>query len=142
MQLRASLPALSFALSRKDMPVSALIGAAFPVLYAELLRSTGDEDFRRLPSLLTLPLSFFYDWDRAKHARHELVDTYLFSSWPPADLLLASISAGIQNRTLARLAKTHRGLEYIAAIDRDSHRLDRGQFSQIQDCLSTVRHKH
>jgi hypothetical protein len=58
-QLRAALPALSFALSRKDMPVSAVIGAAFPVAYAELLRSTGEEDFRRLPALLALPLSFF-----------------------------------------------------------------------------------
>jgi hypothetical protein len=140
-QLRASLPTLAFALSRKDFPVSTLIGAAFPVVYAELLRSTGEEDFRRLPALLALPLSFFYDWDRAKPARHELVDAYLFSSWPPADLLLTSISAGIQGETLSRLAKTHRGSDYIAAIGRDSHRLEPHQFSQIQDCLSRVRQK-
>lgn len=141
-QLRASLPTLSFALSRKDYPVSTLIGATFPAVYAELLRSTGDDDFSRLPALLALPLSFFYDWDRAKHARHELVDAYLFSSWPPADLLLTSISAGIQDQTLRRLARTYRGSEYMAAIDRDSHRLEPRQFSQIQDCLSRVRHKH
>jgi hypothetical protein len=33
-QLRASLPTLSFALSRKDYPVSALIGATFPACHS------------------------------------------------------------------------------------------------------------
>lgn len=116
-QLRASLPTLSFAMGKRDLPVSALIGAAFPPVYTELLRSTGDEDFKRLPALLKLPLSIFIDWDRAKSARHELVDAYLYSSWPPADLLLTSLAAGIQSETLRRLAGTHRGRDYIVAID-------------------------
>jgi hypothetical protein len=34
-------------------------------------------------ALLALSLSIFIHWDRAKSARHELVDTYLYSSWPP-----------------------------------------------------------
>ena len=54
-RLRASLPTLPFAMGKRDLPVSALIGAAFPPVYAELLRSTGDEDFKRLPALLALP---------------------------------------------------------------------------------------
>jgi putative tryptophan/tyrosine transport system substrate-binding protein len=40
-QLRASLPTLPFAMGKRDLPVSALIGAAFPPVYFELLRSTG-----------------------------------------------------------------------------------------------------
>ncbi len=134
-QLRASLPTLPFAMGKRDLPVSALIGAAFPPVYFELLRSTGEEDFKRLPALLALPLSIFIDWDRAKSARHELVDAFLYSSWPPADLLLTSIAAGIQGETLHRLIGTHRGRDYLAAIDRDSHRLDPAQFDQIQNCL-------
>jgi hypothetical protein len=134
-RLRASLPTLPFATGKRDLPVSALIGASFPSVYAELLRSTGDEDFKRLPALLALPLSIFMDWDRAKSARHELVDAYLYSSWPPADLLLTSIAAGIQSETLHRLVGTHRGRDYLAAIDRDSYRLEPAQFGQIQDCL-------
>src|SRR6185437_16217438 len=85
-QLRAALPTLSFAFSRQDMPVSSLIVAAFPVAYAQLLRSTGDEDFKSLPEPLTLPLSFSVDWDTAKSPRQELVDKFLFSSWHPVDL--------------------------------------------------------
>jgi hypothetical protein len=138
-QLRASLSALPFALAKKDLPVSELICAAFPPVYFELLRSTGEEDFRRLPSLLLLPLSIFYDWDRAKSARNEIVDAYLHSSWPPADLLLTSIAVGTQNETLHRLAGTHRGREYLGAIDRDSHRLTPAQFAEVQDCLSRSR---
>jgi hypothetical protein len=141
-QLRASLPTLPFAMGKRDLPVSALIGAAFPPVYAELLKSTGDEDFKRLPALLALPLSIFIDWDRAKSARHELVDAYLYSSWPPADLLITSLAAGIQSETLRRLAGTHRGRDYLAAIDRDSHRLGPAQFGRIQDCLSRFNHRH
>jgi hypothetical protein len=115
---------------------------AFPPVYFELLRSTGEEDFKRLPALLALPLSIFIDWDRAKSARHELVDAYLYSLWPPADLLLVSIAAGVQGETLHRLAGTHRGRDYLAAIDRDSHRLEPAEFEQIQDCLKRVGHRY
>lgn len=139
-QLRASLSALPFAMAKRHLPVSEMVCAAFPPVYFELLRSTGEEDFKRLPSLLLLPLSIFYDWDRAKSARHELVDAYLHSSWPPADLLVTSIAAGTQNETLRRLADTHRGREYLGAIDRDSHRLTPAQFAIVQDCLSRSRH--
>jgi hypothetical protein len=135
-QLRAALPTLSFALARHDLPVSALVVTTFPIVYAELLRSTGDEDFNRLPALIALPLSFFVDWDRAKSARHELVDAYLYSSWPPADLLVVSMQSGIQESTLKRLARTYRGSDYIAAIERDSHRLPPHQLSEVQNCLS------
>jgi hypothetical protein len=142
LQLRASLPTLPFAMGKRDLPVSALIRAAFPPVYGELLRSTGDEDFKRLPALLSLPLSFFIDWDRAKSARHELVDAYLYSSWPPADLLLTSLDAGIHNKTLRRLSGTLRGRDYIAAIERDSHRLDIVQLGRIQDCLTHFYHQN
>jgi hypothetical protein len=131
---------LSFALARQDLPVSSLIIAAFPVTYAQLLRSTGDDDFRLLPALLTLPLSFFVDWDRAKHARHDLVDKFLDSRWPPADLALTSIAARIEEKTFRRLARSYRGSDYIAAIDRDSHRLTPKQFSDVQNCLKRFAH--
>jgi hypothetical protein len=140
-QLRASLPTLPFAMGKRDLPISSLIGAAFLPVYAELLRSTGDEDFKRLPALVALPLSIFIDWDRAKSARHELVDAYPYSSWPPADLLVASLAAGIQNETLRRLAGTQRGRDYLSAIDRDSHRLEPAMFGRIQDCLSRLEHR-
>jgi hypothetical protein len=120
-----ALPTLSYTLARRNLPVSALVVAAL-IAYAELIRSTGDEDFNRLPPLLTLPFSFFVDWDRGRSARHELVDAYLYSSWPPADLLLASIHSVIQQNTLKRLSRTYRGSDDIAAIDRDSHRPHRG----------------
>ena len=136
----ASRNGLSFALAKQDTPVSALIVAAFPVVYAQILQSTGDEDFKSLPALLTLPLSFFVDWDRAKSARHELVDKFLYSSWPPADLLLTSIAAGIQDETLRRLARSYRGSDYIVAIERDSHCLTPQQFSDVQNCLRHFSH--
>lgn len=137
-QLRASLPTLSFAMAKRDLPVSDVIRAAFPPVYFELLRSTGEDDFKRLPALLLLPLSIFIDWDRAKSARHEIVDAYLYSSWPPADLVVTSIAAGIEEETLRRLRDSHRGRDYLRDIDRDSHRLEPAQFARVQDCLRRV----
>jgi len=86
------------------LPVSPLTRIVFPVVYAQLLRSKGEEDFSIIPRLIMLPMSFFVDWDRAKSARHELVDVFLRSSWPPIDLLLTAIDAGIEREVLKRLS--------------------------------------
>jgi hypothetical protein len=135
-QLRACLPTLAFALRLPDLPVSSLTRAAFPVVYAQLLRSTGDEDFNLIPRLIMLPMSFFTDWDRAKSARHELVDKFLYSSWPPSDLLLSAIDAGIDRNVIKRLSGTMRGYEYLSAIQRDLNRLAAKDQARIQESLS------
>lgn len=124
-RFRGASPALSFALRHPNLPVSALIVASFPMVYAELLRSKEGDD-RSIPAFIALPLSFFVDWDRAKSARRELVDAYLDSIWPPADLLLIAMEAGIAHETLDRLAHSTRGRNYIDAISKDLSRLSEG----------------
>jgi hypothetical protein len=77
-------------------------------------------------------MSFFVDWDRAKAARHELVDVSLRSSWPPSDLLLTAIDAGIDRKVLKRLAGSSRGSEYIRWIERDSRQLSERDRANIR----------
>lgn len=138
-QLRAAIPTLAFALGLVDLPVSTLVTATFPVVYAQLLKSKGDEDFKFIPALLTLPLSFFADWDRAKSARRDLAEAFLKSSWPPAHLLLAALDAGIEQKILKRLSRSYGGERYIASIEQDSHRLDLSTRGRVQESLLNFR---
>jgi hypothetical protein len=135
-QLRAAMPVLAFAIRQTSSPVSPLIVAAFPVVYQQLLQSKGDEDFGRWPALFTLPISYFVDWDRAKSARRDLVDSYVSSGWPPADLLVTAIKAGIETAVLKRLVRQHRGREYLERALRDLDRLEPWLKSRIWDFAS------
>jgi hypothetical protein len=87
---------------------------------------------------MMLPMSYFVDWDRAKVARHELTDVFLGSSWPPSDLLLTGIDAGIEQNVLKRLSRNSRGNDYIRAIQRDIGKLSDRDRSKIH--ASLVRH--
>lgn len=121
-QLRAALPTLAFALERTDFPISSLVVETFPVVYAQLLKSKGEDDFKLIPALLSLPFSFFVDWDRAKAARRDLVKAFQRSSWPPADLLVTGLKAGIGDKILRRVSHSHGGNQYISAIEQDCYR--------------------
>lgn len=135
-QLRAAISTLSFALKLTNSPVSALVVASFPVVHDQLMRSTGDEDFRSVPALLLLPFSFFVDWDRAKSARRELVESYLSSSWPPADLLVAAVNAGVERPILVRLTGSSRGRRYVDLIAKDVQRLDASLRNKVEHALA------
>jgi hypothetical protein len=122
--LNATIAALSFALKHPRLPLSSLVIISFPPVYKRLLAPSGEKDFEFLPTLLLLPFSFFMDWDRAKTARQELVETFLKSSWPPANLILAARGVGIEQKVLRRLSKLREGNRYITRIWDDSGRLN------------------
>ncbi|WP_234709812.1 hypothetical protein [Pseudomonas amygdali] len=97
-------------------PVSPLIAALFPILYREL--SKADD----LPELLKfIP---FMDWDRCKAARHELVDAYTSSAWPPGDLALTAYRCRDVSRILKRVTKSHDGPRYLVKVGKDLGRLE------------------
>ncbi len=134
--LNASIEALSYALKHTRSPLSALIGVTFPTVYRQLLASKGDRDFEFLPALLMLPLTFFTDWDRAKTARRELVDSFLDSSWPPANLMLAALDADIDQKILRRVSRSRGGASYIKGIWKDADRLPGHHMDAVRDAIT------
>jgi hypothetical protein len=62
--------------------------------------------------------------DKPKSARRDLVDVYLNSTWPPADLVVTALDSGIVADILDRLARTDAGRGYIQAIENDASRSD------------------
>ncbi|QAY95157.1 hypothetical protein CWB41_04940 [Methylovirgula ligni] len=135
--LRASIEILSYALRHPRRPLSSLIVVSFAPVYRQLLASKGGSDFGLIPSLLLLPLTFFTDWDRAKTARKELVETFMSSDWPPSNLMLAALNAGIDQKVLRLLSRTRGGNSYVAEIWDDANRLDEQLKQLVRNAITS-----
>ena len=138
-QLSAAAEVLPYALRHPELQVSPLVRVAFPLTYRRLLQTKPTN-----PDILTvffsLPLTMFAGSpDQAKTARRELVDAFLRSNWPPADLMLTTMAVGVEQKALKRVSRAHRGDKYIAAIERDSKRLSASERAQVMKALSSFR---
>ena len=113
-------------------PVSLMVAAAFPMVYRELAK---EDD---VPDLLKfIP---FLDWDRCKAARHELVSTFMSSSfWSPADLALTACRCGDVGKILRRTAKSYGGEEYIERLTREAGRLPDECRLTVERTISHIR---
>jgi hypothetical protein len=116
-QLRAAELVLPFALKMGHGPASPLIIATFPLVHAELARG------KAAPSLLSFFFSFGDYWDRCDVLRRGLVDAFMDSEWPPADLLVAAHAANVACEVLDLLSSRYRGKDYRKAILNDLERL-------------------
>lgn len=103
-------------LRTRHQPVSLMIAALFPMIYWELAKSDDVPDL--------LKFFTFFDWDRCKSARRELVDAFMSSSWHAGDLALTACRCGDVALILKRVAKSYGGEEYLARIENDLGRLN------------------
>lgn len=113
-------------LRTRQQPVSSLIAAVFPIVYRELAKSND------APELMKV--FFFFDWDRCKAARNELVDAFMWSSWKAGDLALTACRCDDVYKMLKQVSKSHDGQKYLSLIDNDLMRLndeDRAMVKQI-----------
>lgn len=123
------LPSL---LRATQLEVSILIVATFPTVYQELGRRDQVPDF-----LNFMP---FYDWNRCKAARANLVESFLASSvWPPADLALTACLSGDARRILGRLQKSFRSHEYIERLMSSIHELPAGCQGEVIQTLARTK---
>ena len=109
--VNASATLLPFAMRERRRPASALIAAAFPPVYRELQQE-------RLPEILSY-IFLFLDWDRCRSARRALADAFSNSEWRATDIALAAARTGDAEHILKHVAKHEKGLEAIAAIERE-----------------------
>ncbi|TBA50494.1 GAP1-N1 domain-containing protein [Rhizobium ruizarguesonis] len=122
------LPAL---LRLRSRPVSLVIAAAFPPIHSELAKADDvPEFFKFIP---------FMDWDRCKSARHELVNAFMSSSWPPRDLALTACRTNEVARIIRRVAKQHDGEAYIKRIAADIGQLPESCRKAVENAISQLR---
>lgn len=134
-QAKATATVFGFALRRPSSPVSPLLVVSFPTVYQELPR------LKKL-GLSSGALPFLFYWlgeKKPKRARRELVDVlvrrFLYSSWPPADLVIAVLEADAGAKVLKRVRK-RAGSRYLRRIEKDASRLDGDLRSRVLACLA------
>lgn len=118
-------------LRARRQPVSLMIAALFPMIYRELAKADD------VPDLLKFVP--FYDWDRCKTARREIVDAFMSSSWRPGDLALTALRCGDVAKILRRVAKSYRGAEYLAQIENDLGRLKDDGRRTLKRTIASIR---
>ena len=99
--LFAAATSLHFSFEHSHLPVSKLVRAAFPVVFRALSSSSAVWEVESFFS--------FFDWDRQKALRTQLVKAFEHSQWPPGDLLLAAEEAGISDLVQKDLRRSKRG---------------------------------
>lgn len=115
---------------RKD-PVSLMIAAAFPLVYRELAKKDDVPDMLKF-----IP---FFDWDRCKAARHELVSAFMSSSWAPGDLALTACRCNDLGKILRRTAKAYGGDHYLGRVEADLARLPAGCRNPAARTIRSIR---
>jgi len=114
-------------------PVSAVIAVLFPVVYRALPTADDVPDFMKL-----VP---FFDWDRRKSARRDLVDAFMSSSWNAGDLALTAFRCGDGAKIFNRVASSYRGAEYLEQIEKDLNRLDAQSRGSVKRTIAEIRSK-
>ncbi|ODA93390.1 hypothetical protein BFX40_11270 [Mesorhizobium sp. SEMIA 3007] len=118
-------------LRSRNRPVSLMVAAVFPPIHREFAKADDlPEFFKFIP---------FMDWDRCKAVRHELIDAFMSSSWPPRDLALTACRANEIARIIRRVAKQHDGEAYIKLIASDVGKLPEGCRKAVENAISQVR---
>lgn len=112
-------------------PVSLMIAALFPMIYRELAKADDVPDL--------LKFFPFFDWDRCKTARRELVDAFMSSSWHAGDLALTACRCGDVALILKRVAKSYGGAEYLARIENDLGRLNDDERRVVIRTIAEIR---
>lgn len=105
--------------------------ATFPSIHRELAKADEVPDiFKLIP---------FFDWDRSKAARHELVDAFMSSSWPPSDLAMTACHANEVTRIMRRVIKQSGGEAYVKRIAVDLNGLSEKCRKAVNTAIGQVR---
>ena len=114
----------------RHKPVSLMVAATFPMVYRDLAKKDTVPDI-----LQFLP---FFDWDRCKAARHELVGAFMSSSWSPVDLALTACRCADVGKILRRTAKSYGGEIYIEKISKETALLPDKCRAEVDLAISTI----
>ena len=134
--LKATATAFGFALRRASDPVSPLVVVSFPTVYRQLpkLKKLGFAS-----DLIPFASSYWLRRRKLKDARRDLIDAlvnaFLHSSWPPADLIIAAMEADVGGHVVKSLRKRFWGSQYLERISRDAKRLDDELCLRVLACL-------
>ena len=137
-RIKAARTVFDFALRHVSYPVSGLVMAAFPTIYREhdKLKELGGVG----RDLFGISSWSWASWRKPKDGRRELIDAlvsvFFRSSWPPADLIVTALKAGIGKRVVKRVRRQFLGTRYLEGIGKDARRLDDELRRRVLACVA------
>lgn len=138
--VRSADTALDYALARPNDPAGGVVAAAFPVVHARLKKNSLPEiPFNVITAVFLLPIVLFSEWDRAKAARHGIVDIFIRSKWEPVELLRAGVDAGIPRKILGYLVSKPGGPAYFRLIEQGVERYPTAVRRDLIEALTEFR---
>ena len=129
---------LAYSAGMPRHPVSPLVVTCFPVVFEKLPRGKGRQNPELPEELLYSRVLWLGRRGKASvrsRAMDRLVDVYMRSTWPPADLMVAGLAAGVGKKVAKRIRRRMSGRRYVSAILRDARRLDEKSRLRVVDCL-------
>jgi hypothetical protein len=128
--LKASATLMPFLLGSERESASALISAAFPIVYNELKTDSVAPEILRFFR--------FIDWDKCKTARRELVQALMRSDWRATDIALAAARAEDAERILRQIEKQVGGTFVLEDIRANLSRIPEPWQRQVRSALVAV----
>ncbi|MES2975664.1 MAG: hypothetical protein V4757_18745 [Pseudomonadota bacterium] len=121
-------------LRSKAWPVSSMIPATFPVVYRELAAHADVPDILKI-----VP---FFEWDKCKSARSELVDAFVSSQvWKASDFALTACLCPHTERFLRRAASAYGGIRLLDEVERSLGELPEAYRESVRVGVRDVRSK-
>lgn len=122
--VRSADAALDFSLNRPNEPLGSVVSATFPIVHARLAKKSSIPGipFNLFTAMYYASVALLTDWDRAKAARHGVVDAFINSSWEPAELLRAGLEAHVPLKILGYLGSKQGGQDYLRRIENSAAR--------------------
>jgi len=103
--LRLLMESTAFCLNNPRLPVGQVVCSAFPPVYDAIVKGRATQ--------VTDEMFGYFDWDKAKKLRKDVIDAYVSSCWPPEELALIAARCQVLRKVVHRLQRKWNGDEYI-----------------------------
>jgi hypothetical protein len=106
--LRLSMESMTFCFGNPRLPVGNVVSSAFPPVYDAVVSGKANS--------ITDEMFGYFDWDKAKKLRRDIIDAFVASCWPPEELALIASKCQILRKVFNRLRRKWGGDEYLRSV--------------------------
>ena len=128
--LRLTMQSTAFCFDHVRLPLGQVVCTAFPPLYEAVLSGRANH--------ITDEMFGYFDWDKAKKLRKDVIDSYLASSWPPEELALIAFKCRVLRKVIHRLQRKRSGDEYIRKMSEGLGNIKTAEAQAVKVELSAI----
>ncbi len=130
--LKLLIESTSFCIRNPRLPIGTVVSSAFPPVYTAVVGS--------IATPITDEMFGYFDWDKAKKLRKDIVDAYMSSCWPPEELALIGAKCQLLRKFFSRLYRKRGGDKYLARMLEGLEVLGTSEAISVLSELSSIIH--